>query len=323
MNEQNQHDIVEQLISDLSFVQWVQSEFTQNDAHWSEYIDLHPEEHDAINLAIASVCSTLLPNKLEDQKGDLVKSQPNDSILRHFLNYGYFWTIGLIMLVLTLFFFREKIGLVDKLVSVTAGNVNNKELVLPDGSSALMSPGTTIKYDPKTWSEIRSVTVDGLAYIKATKGEDMMIHVGDVNIKMIGGTALSVDSRFGNFELTCQKGHADVVTASHETASVSINENLQLIHDKLVKRKFPQGAVDMIPWMKGVYLFNGIPYRHVITELERQFDIQVEVDKAYLDKTYNGFFKKENINDALFEATWPLKLKYRLEGKKAYLTPDE
>jgi len=74
--------------------------------------------------------------------------------------------------------------------------------------------------------------------------------------------------------------------------------------------------------MSGTYTFENTPLRHVIAELENQFDIKVEVDPSIIDQKYTGFFKTGNLNEALFSVTWPMKMKYEVNGSTIKIFPN-
>ena len=57
------------------------------------------------------------------------------------------------------------------------------------------------------------------------------------------------------------------------------------------------------------------PLVDVISELERQYDINVKLEAGLKDLKYTGLFESGNLDSALYLITWPLHLKSSTKGK--------
>ena len=62
-------------------------------------------------------------------------------------------------------------------------------------------------------------------------------------------------------------------------------------------------------------MFDNQPLSDVIEELERQYDIRVNLDAGLEDLRYTGLFEAGNLDNALSLITWPLHLKSTIKGK--------
>lgn len=67
-------------------------------------------------------------------------------------------------------------------------------------------------------------------------------------------------------------------------------------------------------WRIGEFYFDAVELTKVIRELERQFDIKVEVTGDVTDRFYSGFFSTQNLAEALQLVFVPMGLSSQING---------
>lgn len=66
----------------------------------------------------------------------------------------------------------------------------------------------------------------------------------------------------------------------------------------------------------GELIFDNAPFREVIIQLERQYDLQVELsDSTFLSRHLTAGFGKEPVDDVLYTIALSLDLRYRRSGR--------
>jgi len=180
---------------------------------------------------------------------------------------------------------------------------------LPDASTVTLNALTEVSYHKRNWEKHREITLEGEAYFRVAKGEvfDVITEEGVVTVV---GTQFNVKQRGPYFEVTCYEGVVKVT--SHETTKELLAGDSFSVYGNDVKFDTTTGASPQ--WTKNVSEFRSIPFREVIAELERQYDISVAYDADYATRIFSGGFTHNDLDNALKSITEPLKLTYKMES---------
>lgn len=325
MSNKDLHQFQHDLIENDSFIRWVKSDFINDDPYWSAFIDDHPDEMDEINSAIrfvrmldfssdAVIDKSALWNRIE-----ATAQLPKKQIIKGGNLRSLKYIIPLLAAACMLFIFIFKPGMAN-LKQINTGLAQEVSEVLPDGSSILLNADSKIEYNAKHWGESRNVQLSGLAFFEVQKGKDFVVKTikGDVSVL---GTSFSVHARDDIFEVICKTGKVLVSNKLHADDIVTLNpgDKVYLTEGRLNLSKAENGAVNEISWMEGTFTFENQSLEIVAAELERQFDVKINISEKNRTMLYTGFFKKGDLNQALYAVTWPLKLKYRVEGSNIFI----
>lgn len=182
--------------------------------------------------------------------------------------------------------------------------------LLPDSSSVTLNAGSVLEFDKKGWSSHRNVALEGEAFFEVKPGSrfEVVTPLGTVEVV---GTAFNVRVRDGMMEVACSHGvvllkdkkHPPVRVEAGWAANISatgISEAYSCPPDRVAQ------------WREGEFLFDKTPLDFVFSELERQFNIEVEGDWG-VQRYYTGFFSNENLDDALKSICVPMSLSYTIE----------
>jgi ferric-dicitrate binding protein FerR (iron transport regulator) len=168
---------------------------------------------------------------------------------------------------------------------VSAGQLDKKEVILPDGTKVWLRKGSQITYPTTFAKDLRCVALDGEAYFDVTNdtqrhfcvttktGERFEVLGTSFNIKQSeNGTSLLVKTGKVRFDLDETKNGKVIVAgkvAFHEKASNQITES-------------PVQSFNEIAWQSGHLEFINVPVQQVIADFESYFNIKVQLENQQL-----------------------------------------
>ena len=190
-----------------------------------------------------------------------------------------------------------------------------KEVVLPEESAVTLNAESSITYRDKSFNQDRELYLEGEAFFKVQKGSTFTVHT-DYGTVTVLGTSFNVIARDGRFEVTCYTGKVKVESSPKEQQIITAGESAtRSKSDKKLNRSTFEVIADTPDWMEGKFSYENQPLVDVISELERQYDINVKLEAGLKDLKYTGLFESGNLDSALYLITWPLHLKSSTKGK--------
>lgn len=188
--------------------------------------------------------------------------------------------------------------------------IGEKKMVqLPDNSQVTLNAVSEIIYYESEWKNKRELTLNGEAFFKVAKGStfDVLTSIGKVSVL---GTQFNVKYRKNLFEVYCFEGEV-LVTYGNEATNLLPGQVYRVINglvssDVISDREKPL-------WMDNMSYFKKVPFREVIQELERQYEIEVTTNLNDENLLFTGGFSHDNLIEAIESITTPLKLIYVME----------
>ncbi len=186
---------------------------------------------------------------------------------------------------------------------------------LPDASTVAINAKSTITYNKHNWDDSRNVTLDGEAYFEVAKGSkfDVITPNGVVSVL---GTKFNVKQRNNTFEVVCYEGLVQVVYGSYNE-KLPAGNRLLILDGKLVANE--EEIISEPSWINKQSTFKSLPYKEVIAEFERQYDIRIDTQNVNDTQLFTGSFTHNNLDVALKSITLPLQLTYTKTGKTILL----
>lgn len=186
---------------------------------------------------------------------------------------------------------------------------------LPDASTVAINAKSTITYNKHNWDDSRNVTLDGEAYFEVAKGSkfDVITPNGVVSVL---GTKFNVKQRKNTFEVVCYEGLVQVVYGSYNE-KLPAGNRLLILDGKLVANE--EDIISEPSWINKQSTFKSLPYKEVIAEFERQYDITIDTQNVNDTQLFTGSFTHNNLDVALKSITLPLQLTYTKTGKTILL----
>lgn len=325
MSHNDLHNFRQGLLENESFIRWVRSEFREDDEVWSVFIDQNIERSDEINEAIRWIRDLNFAHDSRIDKDRLWERISTSASLKPAvterrlsgMRLSYIATALAAACLLFFLVFRSSFTS----VKVESGLAQEVAENLPDGSMVHLDAESRITYNKKKWSAKRQLDLQGLAFFEVKKGSNFIVSTPEGRVTVLG-TSFSVESRHGRFEVICRTGRVEVTSVTGGGAPVILGpgDKVRLENGQLLSSLAKDGVRNEITWLDGMYTFESAPLSEVTLELQRQFGVTINLPADAEKLTYTGFFRTTDLDSALLSVTWPLKLKYRTEGKKVEIT---
>ena len=197
--------------------------------------------------------------------------------------------------------------------------VANKTLLeLPDASAVTLNAVSSLSFDKDSWNKKREVNLNGEAYFKVAKGETFQV-ITDAGTVTVLGTQFNVKQRDNLFEAFCYEGSVKV-SYNKKDVVLTPGQRYLILDGKQVRNE--KEMLKEPSWIRNESSFKSLPLREVIQELERQYDVTVDVKNVNLSQIFTGSFTHTNIDMALQSITIPSQLKYQKNKNSIILKRD-
>lgn len=240
----------------------------------------------------------LLQKKIESQK-----PQAKTIKLYPYISIGIAATFTL--LIVAYFFLLS-----GKTISTPRGE--HLSFALPDASNITLNAESEIQYNARNWEKNRALKLKGEAFFEVKPGTLFTVETGLGSVEVIG-TSFNVNHRDASFEVGCFSGSVQVKDNEENVVVLKAGEFTQLSNNKLSAPL--QADQKKASWRNGEFHFENVPLRSVIVELERQFDIVIEITFSS-ERMYTGYFNTKNLEEALQLVFTPMGLHYTIQDKK-------
>lgn len=183
---------------------------------------------------------------------------------------------------------------------------------LPDESEVILNAQSKLSFSKKEWETNRNLKLQGEAFFKVTKGEKFTVNTKAGSIQVLG-TQFNVKERLNYFEVQCYEGSVSV-TSSQGQVILKPGNIFRVVNGEIKKvRNF---NAETPSWLAKESSFDNVPLWQVINELEVQYNIVINAKNIDVSKTFSGSFTHTDKNIALQAVTIPLRLSYKINGKK-------
>ena len=196
--------------------------------------------------------------------------------------------------------------------TISTQYAQRETVILPDASEVILNAGSEISFSKKKWDQKRNINLDGEAFFKVAKGKKFTVTTDKGTVTVLG-TQFNVEQRKGFFEVTCYEGLVSVFFNEKETR-LSAGSSFVAFNGNIIESQAPESAQPS--WMNDESSFRSIPFKFVLNELERQYDIEISTKDVDTLQLFTGTFSNTNINLALESISAPYQIQYRIEGNK-------
>lgn len=188
--------------------------------------------------------------------------------------------------------------------------VNQKiSIELPDHSKVKLNALSQIEFKKANWQDNREVKLKGEAYFIVEKGSNFNV-VTNTGLVTVVGTEFNVMQRKNYFEVKCFEGIVKVNSNSIERILYA-GDSFQIINGIFEAEKISSKEPK---WIRGVSSFNEVPFKMVIDELKRQYNVNISFKNVSLSRQFSGGFKHNNLEKALIAITKPMSLTYKFSS---------
>ncbi|BDD12362.1 sensor (plasmid) [Fulvitalea axinellae] len=215
-------------------------------------------------------------------------------------------------------------GLFARFYTVTVYSKKGQHLThtLPDGSGVELNADTEIAYHPYWWNISRKVDLAGEAFFDVAKGKNFRIE-SEKGVTQILGTSFNIYARGEEYKVFCKTGKVRVSNNSSDVRMVINPGELAVVDNKTLRGHISKAsATETLSWKENKFVFKSRKLDIVLTEIERQFDVQIKINsKTSSELLYEGYFSKDkSVEKVLDKICLSLNLKYEKtrDGYKVY-----
>ncbi len=192
------------------------------------------------------------------------------------------------------------------------------DLVLSDGTKVWLNAGSSITYPIVFIGDNRKVSIVGEAYFEVVRNPRKPFYVekDDVSISVLG-TAFNVNAYdnensvkvtlvYGKVSISKSGIMHDVVLKQAQQASIG---NDIAIRDDV-------DLESVIAWKNGYFSFDRADIKAVMRQVERWYDVEVDIGEKYGDRRFNGEISRMSSVSKVLEVLKESNIHFKVEGKK-------
>ncbi len=202
--------------------------------------------------------------------------------------------------------------------SFTTKIAQKDKITLPDHSIVNLNALSSLTFNEKKWNTNRNVSLKGEAFFDVAKGATFNVNTNH-GIITVYGTEFNVKSRDNYFEVKCYEGLVGV-TYNDTEVKLKPGDSFLVLKDEIISQDTNNSSRPF--WLDNESVFNSIPYSEVLSEFERQYNVDVIVKNIDTNLLFTGGFSHKNIETALKSITSPLQLTYKTEANTIILKRD-
>ncbi|MEP5339768.1 MAG: FecR domain-containing protein [Algibacter sp.] len=166
---------------------------------------------------------------------------------------------------------------------------------LPDASRVSLNSKSLLAFNKKTWKNERHVTLQGEAFFKVAKGSSFNV-ITDAGTITVYGTQFNVKQRENYFEVICYEGLVGVTHNSQET-KLKPGDSFLIIDGKTIAKEKENAPTPS--WLNNESKFKSLPFKEVIAEFERQYNVNFTLLNIDSEQLFSGSFPHDDIEKAL------------------------
>ena len=316
MDKRLTYNSVEELASDDTFIQWVQSKGNNQSNFWVSWESENPDKTELMSEAKSLVLSlnfkdSSADKQIEDKIWAEVDRSTKDpksgeSDFRSVLKY-----LATTAAILILFFvFKFTFPETTVIESERAEKITH---TLPDQSIVQLNAESSIHYKDRNWDNNRSLELEGEAFFEVESGSNFDVQTSSGTVQVIG-TSFNIYDREDQFEVSCITGMVRVIEKkSGDELILSQGERVKLVNGSFLKEA--SSAAIGIDWLRDEYWFKDAALTEVFKELERQFDVNIDLEESISSLRYTGSFTTSNLDSALYSICWPMRISSEIKGQ--------
>ena len=180
-------------------------------------------------------------------------------------------------------------------------------ITLPDNSEVILNSKSKLSYNENLWDTNRSLSLEGEAFFKVSKGSTFTVETSEGNIAVLG-TQFSVLQDKDFLLVKCFEGRVKV--ASHgNTVFLTQGKTYKYFKGNVIDKEDSFNETQP-SWVYGESVFKSVPLKVVFKSLEKQYNIKIKNTGVDDTKLFTGSFVHSNILQALEAVLLPMNIDY-------------
>ncbi|MGB3852500.1 MAG: FecR domain-containing protein [Tunicatimonas sp.] len=189
---------------------------------------------------------------------------------------------------------------------------------LPDGSQVYLNQGARLTYGEDFGTQTRTVQLTGEAYFEVSHNPAIpfLIRTAATTTRVVG-TTFNVRTEDQVVRVTVTSGK---VAFSHRQDTVLLTQNEVGLYENKTLRKQTNDDPNFLSWQTGVLTFDSTPLAAVVGDLERHYQVPIEVANATLNSlTLTSTFQRQPLEEVLEELRLTLDVDYTYQNNQITL----
>ena len=233
-------------------------------------------------------------------------------------------SIALLVIATGLFFYAEssKSQQYNTIIVPPGQRIN---LILADNTNVWLNANTTFRYPSKFARKNREVFLDGEAWFDVSKNKKkpFIVKTEQGEVRVTGTTFnLEAYSEYKNFVTSLFEGSVDIYQNNAKLATLKPNQKGMLQNDRYFISTIDN--TDKYLWRDGLIAFDNMKLEDILFELEKYFDIQIEINTKKLPQhRYTGKFRHaDGVDYALRVLQKSIHFSYNRDDEKQIIYID-
>jgi len=196
-------------------------------------------------------------------------------------------------------------------------------VVLPDKSVVWLNSGSTLRYAQNFGKKSRQVSLVGEGYFEVARDakKPFTVKMNEASVKVLGtGFNIRAYPDEQQLNVTLVHGSVQLTESSQPNKGLILKPNQIAVVDKASHQMTVKqaNASSCCSWTKGEIDFDEVPFGQIVQQLERDFNVQIEVLDPRLNSSYfYGKFKNaQSIQEILEIMTCNNEFHYKIDGDK-------
>ena len=187
--------------------------------------------------------------------------------------------------------------LIDRNKTIRTSVGETKEYIFADGSKAIISPSSTLKFNARKWGNNRKIKLKGQAYFQVEKGSPFSVITKNGNVEVLG-TQFDVWSGMASgYRVQCYEGR--VRTYKNGIFDEELTKNQSLTQNN--KEEWSVDSIDILEpdWFENTRYFKAISAKSLVAELGRWFEVSLVLDESLEEERFVGTLRLDDLNKTL------------------------
>lgn len=197
----------------------------------------------------------------------------------------------------------------------------NNLIALPDGSSVLVSAGSSLQYPPTFEGQARrEVYLEGKALftVEQRHNQPFVVHAGGLQTTVLGTTFEVAAQQTGEVKVTVTRGRVRVDNKNRSLGELSANEQIVYHGSDAAAQLLQLPAAPLPAWQQEDLLFDDVTLRQAAQLLEDRFSVTITIPDEHLrqQRFSTTVMKKESLRQVLHSICAFTRTDYTLDSIK-------